>query len=144
MDDFRTFLTRFKNRPTASGPSPWGLGFLIEQVGSGFETVVAGLEQLEQIIMTSAQNTDALVQAATASLASFETTATATLTTLDNDLSAVLADVTSAGSNVQPATVTALQNAIASLGTLGTGLSSAVTQIDAAVNPAPSPAPSGS
>lgn len=143
--DYRDFLRRFKNRPTSSAPSPWGIGFLIEQVGTGFETILAGIERLEQIIMTSAENTDQLIADATATLTQFETDAQATLTTLGNDLNTVLADIQAAPNAVQASTVTALQNAISTLGSLGTSLSGAVGQIDSAVNPpAPAPAPPAS
>lgn len=135
--DHREFMRRFKKRPTSTGPSPWGIGFLIEQVGTGFEFVVAEIQRLESLIMTSAENTDQLIQDATATLVAFETAAQTSLTTLGNDLTAVLADIQAAPNAVQASTLTSLQDAITTLGTLGSSLSGAVGQIDSAVNPAP-------
>lgn len=141
---WRLFLRR--HTPMASGPIPSWAGFFIEQIGIGLEELEAAIQRLEIIIMTSAESTDQQIQDAVATLVAFETAAQSSLTTLGNDLATVLADIQAAPNAVQASTVANLQNAITTLGTLGTSLSSNVTSIDTAVNPpapAPAPAPSG-
>ncbi|MFJ4653881.1 hypothetical protein ACIP5Y_21670 [Nocardia sp. NPDC088792] len=139
MSDWRELLRLHESHPS-SAQMRYGIGYLIQLVGEGFE-------KLQELIMTSAQSTDAALQAVTADIVSFETAAQATLTTIQADLATAVADinqVVAGGGAVQASTLTALQNAATALGTLGTGLSTAVTTLDQAVNPpAPTP-PSGS
>jgi hypothetical protein len=151
--DHRDFLRRFKSRPTSTAPSPWGIGFLIEQVGTGFEILAAGIERLETLIMTSAQNTDQVLQAIAADLQTVAANIQTAETTLSNDLATAVADiqdVVNNGGTVQASTLTSLQNVQTALDGLAAPLTTAVGQLDAAVNPpapapapAPSPAPSG-
>lgn len=148
MDDFRVFLNRFKTRPTSTAASPWGLGFLIELVGSGFESIDAAFQRMEQIIMTSAQNTDATLQAIAADLQTVATDIQTAETTLSNDLATAVADiqdVVANGGTVKAATLASLQSVQTALDGLAAPLTSAVGQLDAAINPpAPAPAPAGS
>jgi formylmethanofuran dehydrogenase subunit E-like metal-binding protein len=134
------FLTR--NVPHASAPVPQWAHMLIAMTGYFHYRLLAELDEIKELIMTSAESTDQLVQDAVATLVAFETAAQTSLTTLGNDLATVLKDVQAAPNAVQASTVISLQNAITTLGTLGSSLSSNVTSIDTAINPpAPAPAP---
>ncbi len=152
MQHYRDYLQRLQNRPLASGPTPSWLGYLVEQVGVGFEFVVAEIQRLEVLIMTSAQNTDQVLAAIAANLQTVATDIQTAETTLSNDLATAVADieqVVSGGGVVQASTLTSLQNVQTALQGLSQPLTDAVGKLDAAVNPpapapAPNPAPSGS
>lgn len=137
MIDWRERLEWHQNHP-ASSSMRYGIGYLIQMVGEGFE-------ELKEILMTSAQSTDAALQAIATDLQNVATTIQTAETTLQNDLATAIVDVTAAvngGGTVQASTLTSLQNVQATLDGLSAPLTTAVASLDAAVNPpAPAPAP---
>lgn len=149
MEHYKDFLKHISGRQVASGPAPFGLGYLVEQIGLGFEFIVAEIQRLEQTIMTSAQSSDATLQAIAAALQTVATDIQTAETTLSNDLATAVADiqqVVSGGGTVQKSTLDTLTSVQTALQGLAQPLTTAVGQLDAAVNPAapaPAPAPSG-
>ena len=134
------FLTR--NVPHASAPVPQWAHMLIAMTGYFHYRLLAELDEIKELIMTSAASTDQLIQAATATLVGNFNTLQASETTLANHLQQIVTDIQSNGNTVSATTLANLQAAATTSGSLSSAIASAVATLDQAVNPpAPAPAP---